>query len=459
MKKIIAATLCLSLAATAFLASCKKEEKAEEKNNSVVGEDVLEEVIEIPAEQEDYEIEIADFGDDYVTGAVIKAYLGEEKEIKVIETAMDPDTGEVWPVMAIGSSAFVNNENVEVVIVPETVVEIRAGAFESCPNLKAVSLPAGLLTIGDQAFFNSTKLEKLGMLLPVEEPEEAEETAEAEAAEEEQAEEEVVSLAESIGDEFPSTVTYIGKYAFNANIGISSPWFDKLVNTNENVILGDGVLVKVKNANETVYDFDNPVKSVAYYAFENLNGVNLKFSADLTEISPAAFYNKTNQNVTVTLPTTFESIGVFNDAGVAVERYISFPRAQHDFEIEFYTTVETEEGEEVKDEASVVMYTGEKEAELAAAEEEEATAPAVEVETEEAPAPATPVAVIVKYTGNDEEVAIPGEVVHPVLGVYCEVIEISAEAFKDNTTVKTVKLPDTIYSVADGTFPEGVTVE
>lgn len=59
---------------------------------------------------------------------------------------------------AIGIRAFQNNDFEEIVI-PDKVKTIKNGGFYSCLNLKAITLPASLVSIGASAFKNCYRLE------------------------------------------------------------------------------------------------------------------------------------------------------------------------------------------------------------------------------------------------------------------------------------------------------------
>lgn len=315
MKKLLACALCLALAGSAVLGSCGKEEKKEKKEKETEIVEVVEEVVEyeVPEEQLDFEFEIDTF--DMV--AKITGYIGEKTQVVIPDTITDPVYGDVVPVATIGTYAFAENENIEVVVLPETVTEIEKGAFQSCPNLRAVSLPFGLETIGVNAFYNSNKIDKLGMVIgnepteeqlaalnPVEEEAveevteepvaeeavaevaeepvaeeaaaEVAEVAEEEPAAEETAEEaeveevEEVDLYSLIGNEFPVTVSEIGFMAFSSQLN-EIAWYSAL--EGDVVVVGDGVLLKFKaNAD---YTLDESIKSVAYYAFSNVGPVKV----------------------------------------------------------------------------------------------------------------------------------------------------------------------------------------
>ena len=71
--------------------------------------------------------------------------------------------GNTYPVTAIGdgTSSIVNNENLMancVLIMPNTVTDIYAHAFESCTNISDATLSVSLTHIGNNAFKNCTNL-------------------------------------------------------------------------------------------------------------------------------------------------------------------------------------------------------------------------------------------------------------------------------------------------------------
>lgn len=71
----------------------------------------------------------------------------------------------------IPESLFAKNENIETVILPDSLVNIENDAFRDCRNLKIVYMPDGVKTIGKRAFMNDTSMLSLslsafGMSLP-----------------------------------------------------------------------------------------------------------------------------------------------------------------------------------------------------------------------------------------------------------------------------------------------------
>ena len=265
MKKFLTSMLFLALAGSVVLSSCadKNDEKKKNEENQVVDE-VTEEIsqVAVPEEQLDFEFEINTFNME----ATITGYVGEKANVVVPDTITDPVYGDVVPVTKIGTYAFAENETIVAVKLPETVTDIEKGAFQSCPQLRAVALPVGLKAIDDYAFYNSNKIEKLGCVI------------ENEATEEK-------DLFEVIGNEFPSTVESIGFMAFSSQLN-EIAWYKAL--TDDVVVIGDGILLKF-NAKKD-YTIDEGVKSVAYYAFSNVGPVKITVTNPELELDDNAVF-------------------------------------------------------------------------------------------------------------------------------------------------------------------------
>lgn len=69
-----------------------------------------------------------------------------------------PNLYEGYPVLYIDNLAFQGNEQIESIVLPETVFSIGSGAFYECTNLKEVTLPESLIRMGDKAFYGCTSL-------------------------------------------------------------------------------------------------------------------------------------------------------------------------------------------------------------------------------------------------------------------------------------------------------------
>ncbi len=246
MKKILTTALCL-VAAAATLTACssKRYNPDDEKSKAPVNNPIAvteEDVFEVPEEQEVYEIDLE--MDSLAEAIKIKAYTGDAEELEIPATLIHPSYGEL-PVVTIGEAAFLGNETLKKVTVPEGVTAIKTGAFQSCSALTDVVLPEGLEKIGDSAFENSA-LTNINI---------------------------------------PSTVKSIGKHAFSTMLN-QTPWYK--AQTAQKVIVGDGILLKY-NGNGDV-TFGDEVKSVAYYAFQSPGAMNVKFEYDLESFDNMAVY-------------------------------------------------------------------------------------------------------------------------------------------------------------------------
>jgi len=262
MKKILTAVLCIAAAAVA-LTSCssKRYNPEEEKSKAPVDTEVTvtdEDEFEVPEEQKDFEVDV-EMGLD--TDALkIKAYNGEAEELVIPATLVHPELGEL-PVVKIGEAAFLGNETLKKVEIPEGVTVIGAGAFQSCSALTDVVLPEGLETIGDSAF-ESSALTNINI---------------------------------------PASVTSIGKHAFSTYLN-PTPWYK--AQTAEKVIVGDGILLKYNGTGDVT--FGNEVKRVAYYAFQSPGAISVKFDYDLESFDSLAVY-ETEGNYEVNFLVPYKS--------------------------------------------------------------------------------------------------------------------------------------------------------
>ena len=85
---------------------------------------------------------------------MVTEYTGNEKNIVI------PDTYNNYKVTSIGPNAF-SEKDIESITIPDTVTEIEGHAFQSCTNLKSVTLSKNLKTLGNNVFFLCTSLEEV----------------------------------------------------------------------------------------------------------------------------------------------------------------------------------------------------------------------------------------------------------------------------------------------------------
>lgn len=259
MKKILACLVCLSLATTALVAcsSDKSEDtqktNEEQKNVSAVVDVVNEEEnkFEIPEEEKDFTVEVDNDVYSAQTTLKITSYEGDAEEL-VIPTQLTHEEYGVCDVTSIGAVAFLGNESLTKVTIPEGIVQIGTGAFQNCKNLKDVVIYDGealedgtektatLTTIGENAFYNSG-LTNINI---------------------------------------PSTVTSIGNHAFSSQL-VQTPWYASL--KGDLCYVGDDILIKC-NIKNLVSDTAQAVATETETASETSSdeGENATAEADST---------------------------------------------------------------------------------------------------------------------------------------------------------------------------------
>ena len=176
-----------------------------------------------------------------------------------------PDTIEGLPVTAIGSQAFMKNETIVRVVLPDTITEIGFMAFSQCANLQTINMPLALKTIGGTAFGGCTALEEIDLPSGVETIENG-----------------AFSSCTNLGTvQIPETVTSIGESAFR-----DTAWLTAKRNENPLVIV-NSILIDGTTCSGDVVFPDNV--TVAY-------------------INNMAFYNNTAMTG-ITIPDTVAFIG------------------------------------------------------------------------------------------------------------------------------------------------------
>lgn len=93
----------------------------------------------------------------------VMVYYCQESESKVVIPSQveDSDTGEVYTVTKISESAFCQNEDMEEVVIPDTVKVIEKEAFLYCTCIKNIEMPKKMEEIGEGAFFGCEALKEI----------------------------------------------------------------------------------------------------------------------------------------------------------------------------------------------------------------------------------------------------------------------------------------------------------
>ena len=84
--------------------------------------------------------------------ATVTDYTGSDAVVSV------PSTLDGYPVSAIGTDAFRNNDTIVSVTLPEGIISIGSSAFRDCSQLASISLPQTLVEIKSSAFYGCSSL-------------------------------------------------------------------------------------------------------------------------------------------------------------------------------------------------------------------------------------------------------------------------------------------------------------
>ena len=93
------------------------------------------------------------FYDNVSDSYYVREYTGSNTVVTVASTYNDGVHG-TKAVTGIGESAFMDNEAITEVVLPDTIVTIGNYAFMNCTNLFDINIPAGA-TIGVDAFYGT----------------------------------------------------------------------------------------------------------------------------------------------------------------------------------------------------------------------------------------------------------------------------------------------------------------
>lgn len=186
-------------------------------------------------------------------------------------------------VTSIGDYAFYYCTNLQTVFIPESVQKIGKYAFYGCSSIKFIDLPKNLTEIEDYAFYGCTSLETV--TLP----------------------DNLVSIGKYAFYDcykitelnIPATVKYVGAFAFT-----NTTWHH--YNTDDFVIVGDGVLVKVNASGDVT--IPSEVKAIAGGTFDSDFITSIIIPEGITVIDESTF-SGCSVVTKITLPSTVTSIG------------------------------------------------------------------------------------------------------------------------------------------------------
>ena len=196
--------------------------------------------------------------------------------------------GNQYPVIKINEMVFSGNTNLTVVTLPEGLVEIGNYAFKNCKNLESVTLPESLTTFGYNAFESCKSLKAVKIPSGV--------TAIPKDCFRNCSSLESVTIPEGVTDiggyafagcnlnalTLPESLEKIGEYAFTGNKSLKSVNIPAKVKTIEARAFSDCGLTELV--------IPEGVQTIGDYAFYNNSLKNLTLSSTITSIDERAFY-------------------------------------------------------------------------------------------------------------------------------------------------------------------------
>ena len=326
-----------------------------------------------------------------------------------------------YGVTNIGDCAFRGCTGLTTIEIPDSITSIGNGAFEYCRSLKSITIPDSVTSIGNYAFEGCTGLTSV-----------------------------------TIGD----SVTSIGSYAFYGCAGLISVTIgDRVTSIDYYAFYGCTELkeltmpasAKIYNSSGTFYNCTNIEKvtltegtgvmqnyttstssSVTNTHYQNTpwyisrNTIKeIVIEDGVTNIGEYAFYNCTGLT-SVTIGDSVTSIGYdafYNCTGV---KYVLYSGTEKDWK---GISIDSGNG----------YLTGAKTFYKTSSVELKTVGDFVYTTTDEE-------AVIDSYTGTETEITIPAEIDGK------PVTEIANNAFKDNTTITSVFLPDSVKIIGNYSF-------
>jgi subtilisin family serine protease len=198
-----------------------------------------------------------------ITGFKTGFILQNNTNLVIPDRFAPVDTATQQNIVAIGSSAFVNQTQLSHITLPDTIISIAPNAFENCTSLTSITLPNNLTSIENSTFKGCTSLGSINI---------------------------------------PNSVTSIGSEAFSYCSNLTDITISTSLTSIENETFKD-----CKGL--TSITIPNSVTTIGASAFENCdNLVIITLPSNLTTIGTEAFlYCKSIVNITI--PNSVMSIG------------------------------------------------------------------------------------------------------------------------------------------------------
>ena len=214
------------------------------------------------------------------------------------ENIVIPETYNGRAVVGIKDNAFRGLVNIKSVTIPDTVTSIGNHAFEGCTSLTSVTIPDSVTYIGYEAFYNCANLTSVTIGTGV--------TSIGSYA--------FSSCTSLTSVTIPDSVTSIGGYAFNGCTSLASIDVDPdnayYKSIDGNLYNKDGkILIRyAPGKTDTTFSIPDGVTSISDYAFDECTSLtSVTIPDSFTSISNYAFYGCTNL-ASVTIPDSITSI-------------------------------------------------------------------------------------------------------------------------------------------------------
>lgn len=300
-----------------------------EVNNDVNDDVNGEEAAETPVPESEVVLEFESFKyKKSERGVTIIEYTANEASVEV------PKQIEELDVVEIGEGAF-REKSVENVSLPDTIVQIDAGAFENCSSLKKINMPSALVVIYGNAFAECSSLETVV---------------------------------------FPETLQYFGEGAFynctslnyveipkavndfNGSVfGGCEKLYDISVNAENPYYVSEGNVIYSKDktmlvafpcSHDGVYSIPEGTLAIGYAAFYKCSGLEeIIMPSTLKTIANAAFV-KCSSLTSAEIPESVTSLGGYAFSGCTSLKRVSVPRSVS--ELKEYTFANCSSLENVK---------------------------------------------------------------------------------------------------------------
>lgn len=280
MKRLLSLLLCVTL----VLCACGKQEEVITETSDPL-----------------YYIENDIYGYNvYETYVELTDFFGSPNEIvEIPEEFLDTQTKKNKPLKVIGKSAFNQDSGARYVTIPDSVVEIKSGAFRNCGGMESIKIGKNVKTIGNNAFYECTGIKELVI---------------------------------------PDSVTNIGAFAFTRCASIVTlDLGNGLSQIGENAFEGCASLEEVKGGKELSIVGSSAFAKTPWYEslseeFAGIEGVLLKYNGTESDIEiPGKFTSVAdafagNTSIkSVKLPKSFKAVANNAFEGCSALQNVSIP--------------------------------------------------------------------------------------------------------------------------------------